>query len=566
MRRKEGKTDMKYASNNIRNILIAGHAGSGKTTLTEALVYFSGAAERMGRVEDGTTISDFDPEEAKRKASLSASVVPVEYEGIKYNFIDAPGLFDFEAGEYEGIRAAESVLVCVSGRSGVTVGAEKAFQLARKNGKATMVFVSKCDLENANYFKILEDMKIRFGSTICPCVVPAKLDDGTPVYINLFSQKAFKYEGGKQIQVDLPDIGHRFQGLIEAMSEAIAETDDELMEKFFGGEPFTTEEIVEGMRKGVKDGLITPVFCGSAVNQQALDMLLFNMHKLLPSPEHEECTMAEDANGEPVELHCTESEPTAAYVFKTVADPFVGKLSYLRVISGKVTAGLALTNARTGDIEKINKPLTVLGKKQIENDGIGAGDIGAVAKLVSAKTGDTLCDASRVVKLPAPVFPLPSLFMAVTVAKKGDEGKISSALARLMEEDPTRSYETNAETQPRTATEIAAASVDYDLTIRSLQKAWEDCADDALFICSCLDRAYHKDDWWPTELRIDWGDGVLYDRSRVWAEQQQMVASGLLRPEIALAWYYDLPAETEADLQAVREKYMPAAKGGENNE
>ena len=437
---------MKYASNNIRNILIAGHAGSGKTTLTEALVYFSGAAERMGRVEDGTTISDFDPEEAKRKASLSASVVPVEYEGIKYNLIDAPGLFDFEAGEYEGIRAAESVLVCVSGRSGVTVGAEKAFQLARKNGKATMVFISKCDLENANYFKILEEMKIKFGSTVCPCVVPAKLDDGTPVYINLFSQKAFKYESGKQIQVELPDIGHRFQGLIEAMSEAIAETDDELMEKFFGGEPFTTEEIVEGMRKGVKDGLITPVFCGSAVNQQALDMLLFNMHKLLPSPEHEASTLAEDADGEPVELHCTVDEPTAAYVFKTVADPFVGKLSYLRVVSGKVTAGEPLTNARTGDVEKITKPLTVIGKKQVDSDGIIAGDIGAVAKLVSAKTGDTLCDADRVVKLPAPVFPQPSLFMAVTVAKKGDEGKISSALARLMEEDPTLSYLNNAET------------------------------------------------------------------------------------------------------------------------
>ena len=437
---------MKYASNNIRNILIAGHAGSGKTTLTEALVYFSGAAERMGRVEDGTTISDFDPEEAKRKASLSASVVPVEYEGIKYNLIDAPGLFDFEAGEYEGIRAAESVLVCVSGRSGVTVGAEKAFQLARKNGKATMVFISKCDLENANYFKILEEMKIKFGSTVCPCVVPAKLDDGTPVYINLFSQKAFKYESGKQIQVELPDIGHRFQGLIEAMSEAIAETDDELMEKFFGGEPFTTEEIVEGMRKGVKDGLITPVFCGSAVNQQALDMLLFNMHKLLPSPQHDAAILAENASGEPVELHCDENEPTAAYVFKTVADPFVGKLSYLRVISGKVTGGAALVNARTGETEKIGKPLTVIGKKQAETDGIGAGDIGAVAKLVSAKTGDTLCDASRVVKLPAATFPLPSLFMAVTVAKKGDEGKISSALARLMEEDPTLSYINNAET------------------------------------------------------------------------------------------------------------------------
>ena len=437
---------MKYASNNIRNILIAGHAGSGKTTLTEALVYFSGAAERMGRVEDGTTVSDFDPEEIKRKTSLSAAVVPVEYDGIKYNLIDAPGLFDFEAGEYEGIRAAESVLVCVSSRSGVTVGAEKAFQLARKNGKATMVFVTKSDLENTNYFKILEDMKIKFGSTVCPCVVPAKLDDGTTVYINLFSQKAFKYESGKQIQIDLPDIGHRFQGLIEAMSEAIAETDDELMEKFFGGEPFTTEEIVEGMRKGVKDGLITPVFCGSALNQQALDMLLYNMHKLLPSPAHAEGIMAENADGEPVELHCSDDEPSAVYVFKTVADPFVGKLSYLRVISGKVTAGMNLVNARTGETEKLGKPMFLSGKKQIETDAIGAGDIGAVAKLVSARTGDTLCDPSRVVKLPAPVFPLPSLFMAVTVAKKGDEGKISSALARLMEEDPTLSYENNAET------------------------------------------------------------------------------------------------------------------------
>lgn len=437
---------MKYANNNIRNILIAGHAGSGKTTLTEALVYFSGAAERMGRVEDGTTISDFDPEETKRHVSLSAAVVPVEYEGIKYNLIDAPGLFDFEAGEYEGIRAAESVLVCVSGRSGVTVGAEKAFQLARKNGKATMVFVSKSDLEHTNFFQILEDLKIKFGSSVCPCVVPARLDDGTTVYVNLFSQKAFKYESGKQIQVELPDLGHRLQGLVEAMSEAIAETDDELMEKFFGGEPFTTEEIVEGMRKGVKDGLITPVFCGSAVNQQALDMLLFNMHKLLPSPAHTGSILAEDANGEPVELHCSDEEPTAAYVFKTVADPFVGKLSYLRVLSGKVTGGLSLVNSRTGDTEKLGKPMTVIGKRQTEAEAIGAGDIGAVSKLVTARTGDMLCDPARVVRLPAAEFPKPSLWMAVTVAKKGDESKISSALARLMEEDPTLGYENNAET------------------------------------------------------------------------------------------------------------------------
>ena len=193
---------MEYASKDIRNILVAGHAGCGKTTLVEALLYLSGATERMGRVEDGTTASDFDPEEAKRKTSLNASVVPVELSGTKYNLIDAPGLFDFEAAACEGVLAADSVLICVSGRSGVSVGAEKAYRLAVKNNKARMVFVTKTDLENADYFKILEQLKIEFGPSICPCVVPARLDDGTVAYINLFSQKAFKYESGKQIQID----------------------------------------------------------------------------------------------------------------------------------------------------------------------------------------------------------------------------------------------------------------------------------------------------------------------------------------------------------------------------
>ncbi len=437
---------MKYASNTIRNILVAGHAGCGKTTLTEALLYKAGSLERMGRVEDGTTVSDFDPEEEKRRASLSTSVVPVEYDGIKFNLIDAPGLFDFEAGNYEGIMAADSVLICVSGRSGVTVGAEKAFHLARKNKKSTMVFVTKTDLENADYFKILEDMKIKFGSSVCPCVVPTKLDDGTVCYINLFSQKAFKYENGQQIQVDLPDIGHRFQGLIEAMSEAIAETDDALMEKFFGGEAFTTEEIVTGMRNGVKTGQITPILCGSAVNMQALDMLLFNMRKLLPSPSFDVLT-AETPEGEPVEVKCDENDPTAAYVFKTVADPFVGKLSYFRVLSGKLVPGQTLVNTRSGESEKIGKTLSICGKKQTEVDEIGAGDIGAVAKLNTARTGDTLCSADRVICLPKADFPKPSMFRAITVNKKGDEGKIGGALARLMEEDPTLSYRTDKETK-----------------------------------------------------------------------------------------------------------------------
>lgn len=437
---------MDYASKDIRNILVAGHAGCGKTTLIEALLYLSGATERMGRVEDGTTASDFDPEEVRRKASLNSSVVPVEYEGVKYNLIDTPGLFDFETGAAEGVMAAESVLICVSGRSGVSVGAEKAYRLACKQNKARMIFVSKTDLENADYFKILEQMKIQFGPSVCPCVVPVRLDDGTVAYINLFSQKAFKYEGGKQIQIDLPDIGHRFEGLIQAMSEAIAETDEALMEKFFEGEPFTTEEIVQGMASGVRSGQITPVFCGSAVNSQALDMLLYNMNVLLPGADTA-AAVGETKDGEPVEVTADPDAPVCAYVFKTVADPFVGKLSFIKVLSGKLTATSNVVNSRTGQPERLGKTLTVCGKKQTDTPAITTGDIGAVAKLATAKTGDTLCDPARVVALPAPTYPIASYRMAVKVAKKGDEGKVSGALARLIEEDPAITFVVDPETK-----------------------------------------------------------------------------------------------------------------------
>ena len=437
---------MEYASKDIRNILVAGHAGCGKTTLVEALLYLSGATERMGRVEDGTTASDFDPEEAKRKASLNSSVVPVEIGGTKYNLVDVPGLFDFEAAGAEGLAAVESVMICVSGRSGVSVGAEKAYRQAVRQNKARLVFVTKTDLENADYFKILEQMKIRFGPSVCPCVVPARLDDGTVAYINLFSQKAFKYESGKQVQIELPDIGHRFEGLIQAMNEAIAETDEALMEKFFEGEPFTTEEIVAGMAAGVRTGQITPVFCGSAVNLQALDMLLYNLKELLPAPDAAPA-VAETADGEPVEIAADPAAPTCAYVFKTVADPFVGKLSFIKVLAGRLTAASNVVNARTGQPERLGKTLTVCGKRQTDTPAIPAGDIGAVAKLPTAKTGDTLCDPARVVSLPAPVYPAACYRMAVKVAKKGDEGKVSGALARLMEEDPSITFTVDPETK-----------------------------------------------------------------------------------------------------------------------
>ena len=414
---------MEYASKDIRNILVAGHAGCGKTTLVEALLYMSGATERMGRVEDGTTASDFDPEEAKRKASLNSSVVPVELDGIKYNLIDVPGLFDFESGACEGVRAAESVLICVSGRSGVTVGAEKAYALALKNNKARMVFVTKSDLENADYFKILEQLKIKFGPSICPCVVPTRLDDGTNVYINLFSQKAFKYEGGKQVQVDLPDIGHRFEGLIQAMNEAIAETDEALMEKFFEGEAFTTEEIVGRHGRRCAHRPDHP-----RVLRQCREHAGPGHAGVQPegtaAGADSAVQVAEDKDGNPVEIAADDTAPTCAYVFKTVADPFVGKLSFIKVLAGKLTATSNVVNARTGQPERLGKTLTICGKRQTDTAAITAGDIGAVAKLATAKTGDTLCDPARVVSLAAPEYPAACYRMAVKVAKKGDEGKV----------------------------------------------------------------------------------------------------------------------------------------------
>lgn len=454
---------MNYANTDIRNILVAGHAGCGKTTLIEGLLYTTGALERMGRVEDGNTVSDFDPEEEKRRASLNLSVVPVEYQGTKLNFLDAPGLFDFELGQYEGIRAAGSVLITVSARSGVTVGAEKAYKLAEKYNRSKVIFVSKMDLENANFYKILEDLKTKFGPSICPCVVPVRKEDGTMLYVNLFSQKAFKYEGGKQIQVELPEMGHRLDGLVEAMSEAVAETDDALMEKFFNGESFTTEEIVEGLAKGCKSGTITPLFCGSAVNQQAMDMLLYNLKVLLPNPTEVAVPAAAGKDGAEVQLECNPADPVAAYVFRTVADPFVGKLSYVKVFSGTLKADTALVNARTGEAERFGKLLNMRGKKQTDVEEIGAGDIGAVTKLTGAQTGDTLCEAARVAALPQATFPLPTLAQAMHVVKKGDEGKIGGALTRLMEEDRTLAYRVDPETAQQIITGLGEQHLDVVL-------------------------------------------------------------------------------------------------------
>lgn len=437
---------MNYANDRIRTVLLAGHAGAGKTTLAEALLYLTKGTDRLGRVEDGNTVCDYDPDEAKRHASLSSAVAPVEFDGVKINLIDTPGLFDFEAGLYEGIRAVESVLIAVSARSGLSVGAQKAYQLAVKNEKARMFYVSKVDAENADFYKVFEELKTEIGPSVCPVVVPIEQAGGR-IYLNLITKKAYSYAGdGTAREVPVPSYGHRTEGLIAAMREAVAETDEALMEKFFEGEPFTEEEMIEGVRMGTRAGTITPVVCGASTSMAATDQVLWAMRKLLPSAARAAGEIGTDRDGNPVEIACDPDAPLCAYVFKTVADPFVGKMSYVKVISGKLTTDTPAFNPRTGEPERLGKLAFAKGKKLIDTDCISAGDVGVLTKLPNAKTGDTLCAPGRVVTLEQPSFPVPTLSMAIKVKNKGDESKVSGALQRLMEEDPTIGYRVDTET------------------------------------------------------------------------------------------------------------------------
>ncbi len=453
---------MDYKQLKVKNILVAGHAGSGKTTLAEAMLYRTKTTDRMGKVEDGNTVSDFDAEEAKRVCSLQSSVLPYEYNGSKVNLVDVPGLFDFELGVYEGVKACETTLITVSAKDGVEVGTHKAYKLSSKYGRSTMIYVSKVDVENADFYKVFEELKAEFGPQICPVVVPVAVGNNT-VYINLMEFKAYSYKDGKAEEVVMPATGHRLDGLITAINEAVAETDEELFEKYFSGEQFTKAEITQGIKTGIKNGTITPVLCGSSVKLEAVDMLLDVINELAPSPEDTDGTELE-LGGSVVTLPYNENAQVAALVFKTVADPFVGKMSFVKVLAGNLKADSNVINTTTGAPERMGKLLTIRGKKQIDTEYIKAGDIGAVTKLASTKTGDILCDPQNDFKALATDFPLPTMEMAIKPKNKGDEAKISASLQRIMEEDCTVSYRQDAETAQQLIKGLGEQHLDVTLT------------------------------------------------------------------------------------------------------
>ncbi len=437
---------MDFTPDKIRNVMVAGHSSSGKTSFVEALLHLTKFSERLGSVADGNTVTDFDPEEIKRKASISTAIAPYEYKGCKVNLIDSPGLFDFELGLYEGIMAAESVIIAVSGRSGVSVGAHKANKLANKKKKARMFYVSKMASENADFAKTFADLKENFGMAVCPVVVAITEEKKPTVYADLMTSKAFTYVDGKESEVEFPKDDPQVAEYYKSFIEAIAESDEELLEKFLAEEPFTYDEIVKGLKEGVRSCTVAPVVCGDALKLEGIGLALHVINEVLPTAADAEGVLAFDKDGNELFIKCGENDSTVGFIFKTVADPFVGKLSFIKVISGKFSADGQFTNATTGEVERLGKLLSIKGKKQTDVKEIKAGDIGAITKLDKAKTGDTLCSSSKVVKVKPLEFPTPSFSMSIRSTKKGDESKISGAIQRLCEEDRTISYHINSET------------------------------------------------------------------------------------------------------------------------
>lgn len=433
-----------YAPDQIRNIALAGHASKGKTTLLEAMLHLAGATERAGKVADGNTVTDFDAEEKKRHISMASAVASIEYKSKKLNFIDTPGLFDFEQGAFEGLRAAETAVIVVSARSGLAVGAEKAFKNAGSRRMARVLVTTKMDDDRADFYKSFNGIVAKFGTAACPVVVPIISGGKVAAYYNMIDGKAYAYADGKRTESDAqPDDAPRFAAVQAVFTEAVASADEELMENYFEGEELTPEEKIRGLKAGVADGSIIPVFALSGLAETACDLLLDFLAEVCPAPKSE---YAADADGEPIELTPDPNGPLAAVCFKTVADPFIGKLSYFKVISGKITAATPAYNARTGKEERMGKLVSVFGAKQTDISELSAGDIGAVTKLGGFATGDTLCSAAQVVTLDGVHIPSATYAMAVEVAKKGEEEKVASGLSRLCEEDPSLHFGVNNET------------------------------------------------------------------------------------------------------------------------
>ena len=459
---------MSYSPHNIRNVCLLGHGGNGKTTLVESFLRMTGVIDRLGKTTDGNTVCDYDPEEIKRQISISAAVAPVEYNGCKINVLDAPGNFDFVGEVAECLSVADAgVLVCAA-KGGLSVGTERAWRLLDERKLPRIVYISKMDEDNIDFNSAFDTLRETFGKSVAPLVVPI-WDDSKKVtgVVDVIHKRAFEPAGNKRKEIPIPeDKVAVIDEIYGQLMESVAETSEEFMEKFFGGEEFTYAEIMQGLRAGVRDCSLVPVVCGSSFTGLGTLMLLDFIVDLLPNPLEGVPASASNKDGEHEDFIVSQGAVPAAFVFKTVADQY-GKFSFVKVISGSLTPDLTLVNATTGANEKLGRLYTMRGKKSEEVKELGCGDIGAIGKMDRLKTGDTLCDARKFIKLDPIPFAEPNFSKAIAPKTRGQEDKIAAGLGRLNEEDPTFSVLNNAETHQMVVT--AAGDIQMDVLVNKLK-------------------------------------------------------------------------------------------------
>lgn len=444
---------------NIRNVVLLGHGGSGKTSIAEAALYLTKGTDRLGKTTAGNTVCDYDPEEIKRGFSLTLSLAPVMWETSKINFIDTPGFFDFSGEVDAAVRVADSAVITLDGKAGVEVGAEIAWDKAQEAKIPCSFFVNKCDDPDADFEKVFNELHEKFGAAVCPLLVPVK--NGKDVkFLNLISREAYTFDAnGKRTNApftsDDEDVA---AGYTDTLNEALAQTSEELLDKFFETAEITQEEAVEALHQGIIDGSIVPVFSGCATNLWGITFLLDTIHDSFPRPTAKKVEQIIDGDSfkdKPIE---TDGE-CSLFVFKTIADPFVGKMTFFKVMSGTLTNDLTMKNVTSGTTEKMAHIYTMRGKKQTEVTSLCCGDIGMIAKLAGTNTNDTLTVSSDF-EYRKIAFPHPYYTMAITPAAKGDEDKISTGIARLLEEDKTLAYENNAETKQMTISGLGDMQLD----------------------------------------------------------------------------------------------------------
>ena len=437
-----------YTVNSIRNICLLGHSGSGKSALAESLLYMTGAIDRMGKNADGNTVCDYDPEEIRRHISISTSVVPLEYKNVKINLLDTPGAFDFSGATMEALRAADAAVLVCSAKDGITVGFEKAWKYCEERNMPRFVYISKVDEDNSDYNATFEALRAKYGNKIAPVVVP--IWDGNRKVtgiIDVLNKRAYEMQNLKRVEIEVPeDKVSVIEEFNDALKEAVAETDEALMDRFFEGDDFTYREMLDGLHQGVEELSLFPVLCGSGVTCLGSLMLMDHIVDLLPNPVQGNYHKATTADGKVEEFVVSPGGVPSAFVWKTVSDQY-GKYSYIKVLSGEITSDTVLVNARTGETEKLGRLYVMCGKKATEVKALACGDIGAIGKMDKVKTGDTLCDPRKVVSLKQIPYPAACYSMAIAPKVRGQDDKVGMGLNRLNEEDPSFHLVNNAETK-----------------------------------------------------------------------------------------------------------------------